>query len=117
MKAQIKDIHCSDVPWFQGWRPDSAEDIFLSLQLEIGPQGEEGEDIFSITVTSPEALRARASNTCILAERATMIVTFWDWPIIHTRLGEMVETCEGSHWMELSMCLQRYFLWEYEGMS
>lgn len=101
MRPRIRSAHCADVPVLLAhWRPASPEDIHVPVQLEIGPEGEEGADLFSVMIVTPEAFMARRGDAIVLAGRATMVVSGWDWEAIQGQLMVWIEGCEGSGWPE-----------------
>ena len=54
---EIKDIASSNLDALPSWRPDSREQVFLGLDLEIGLRGERASNMFHVRVATPEALR------------------------------------------------------------
>ena len=53
---EIKDIASSNLDALPSWRPDTREQVFLGLDLEIGLRGERAS-ICSMSAPTPEALR------------------------------------------------------------
>ena len=95
--------------------PVAREAAHFLFELEIGEEGVDGADVFYVVVTTPEALRAKATEgETVLRERATLVVSDFEWWRIRTRLERIVESCAGKDWRESVLRLQRYFRWEYE---
>ncbi|MCJ8332283.1 MAG: hypothetical protein HRT89_19900 [Lentisphaeria bacterium] len=61
------------------WDPDNNEEIFVCLDLSIGFAGEEGENLFYVTLASPEALKIHRSNNYCLVKNRTLVVDFYDY--------------------------------------
>lgn len=91
------------------------EAAYFLVELEIGEAGVDGADVFYVVVTTPEALRVKATEgDPVLRDRATLVVSDFDWPRIRATLERIVETCAAKDWRESVLRLQRYFKWEYE---
>lgn len=95
--------------------PVSREAAHFLVELGIGEAGVEGTDVFYVVVTTPEALRTKATEgENVLRDRATLVVSDFDWPRIRRTLETIVESCAAKDWRESVLRLQRYFKWEYE---
>ena len=100
------------------WVPDSAADVYLLVELEIGERGVDGADIFSLLIATPEALRARAADgTSVLLGRGSLVVAQFDWPDIWEKIQALVASCAAETWGETCWKLQRHFCWEYESFQ
>lgn len=117
MKAIIKSIYSPDTPVsVEDWAPRSLNSLYVLIELEVGPDCEDGADIFSVVVTSCEALVQRKPDSCILAGRGHIIVSKWDFLQIKEHLQAIVRACAGVDWVDTALKLNRHFLWEYEDM-
>jgi hypothetical protein len=113
---KIKDIASSNIDALPSWRPDSREQVFLGLDLEIGLRGERASNMFHARVATPEALRWHGGGFCKVKHR-TLVISDFDWKQLTALLDDIVRDCARGSWEESFAVLQRYFNWEYEDYS
>ena len=114
IRLEVRSFSSPDVE-FYSWEPATNSDVFFLVEMEIGEVDVDGTDLFNIVVATPEALRSREkeeSNT--IRDRATFIVSDYDWLDIQRALEAIVQKCESDSWVTSIQWLQRYFKWEYE---
>lgn len=116
------DVH--DLPT---WRPDSPEDVYLTVELEIGEAGATGAYVFQLMVATPEGVRAHHKGQTLQTYTsmcgrgktfdidAMLVIDPYDWPALHDVLLRRVASCERSTWVESLDRLRTRFFWEYEG--
>jgi hypothetical protein len=112
VRLRIKSIHSPDVE-IDAWRPESLEDVYFPLELEIGLAEKESASLFQIMVATPEGLRRNAKET-IISERGMLVLSEFSWKIVHDALDRIIASSAGDSWQETVLRLQRYFFWEYE---
>jgi hypothetical protein len=114
MRIELKHIHSPDVD-VDEWQPESNSVWFL-LELDIGPVGKEGADIFQVMVGTPEGLRklATADARGVLSNRAAIILHEFSWTALRGAIAAILRECDSSDWKESVLRLQRFFEWEYE---
>jgi len=114
MDPIIKSMHSPDVE-LQEWQPASLEDVCFLLQMEIGPAGEEGADVFDVMVATPEGLRRlQRQGEMFISKRALFVVAHYSVDELLRSLAELVASCDGESWVQCVQKLQRYFQWEYD---
>lgn len=102
----------------QGLRPTSNEEVFYFVNVEILKSDEDLGEWFSFTIATPEALRARATETpSILVDRAFLIVSEFDWDTILAHLKKILDKCAAPTLHDSIPLLQRYFRWDYDDYS
>ncbi len=110
---EIRSFTSPDVRPY-AWFPDSREDVYFLIELEIGTEGSVGQDIFQIQVATPEGLRKHGRGE-ILSERCCLILSdFSSWSALKEQLQRIVDKCTAENSMESTARLQRYLQWEYE---
>ena len=109
---QVQDFYSPDVDVYS-WEPDSVEQVFFLVELEIGEAGDKRSDLFQVIVATPEGLRA-AARELVVADRATIVVSEYSWAQVRRIIERIVERCQAPTWEESVLRLQRYFMWEYE---
>ena len=114
MRLEIKSIHSPDVNLY-AWSPETWDEVYVLVELEIGEREDERCDLFQVVVATPEALRRRwAGERFVLAERGVLVVADYDLRVLRRELERIVQDCAASSWPDAVALLQRYFLWEYE---
>lgn len=99
------------------WFPACNEEVLISLDLNIRYlDGEEGSNMFYVTLSTPEALRKFRKGS-ILVRNRTIIVSEYDYNIVREVIIEILDKCSRQNWEDSCAALQRYFLWEYEDYS
>ncbi len=114
MKPEIKEIFSADVADLAAWAPNYLEDIYVGLQLMIGPAGEPGADMFQLLVATPQALRAHRLPGSRPSYQYCLVVHDYDWPEIRSKIEQIVAGCEGNDWLAIAEKLARHFRWEFQ---
>ena len=112
-QAVIQSYYCSDVDDLDTWVPASDLDIYIPIDLYIGPEGEEGTNIFSILVASPPALNRNGHR----GKSKVFVVHTWDWNSVKSTFVSWVEEVGEGSWERLTDKLRKKFHWEFEGMG
>jgi hypothetical protein len=113
MKPEIKDWHCPDVADLARWVPPSQADVFLPLEISIGPAGGTAAELFAIVVATPQALHGRPDRR----KGKLLVIHQYDWQEVRATLERWVSECERPTWEEVCDCLRTRFGWEYEGYA
>ncbi|NQZ07406.1 MAG: hypothetical protein HRT35_09630 [Algicola sp.] len=99
------------------WKPNSNQDIFICLDLEISFENKaDGSNLFYVTLASPEALRIHRKGI-VLVKNKTLVVKEFDYEALMQRINEILCQCTRNTWEESCTVLQKYFSWEYEDYS
>ena len=119
IKLEIKDYHSADIEEVWEWKPSSDEEVYYSLEIDIGKVSDKKSSIFQLIVASPASLQSRAETEPdnIIVGRGYIIIENYQWDKIESRLNEIIRSCERKSLDESISCLQRYFIWEYEDHS
>jgi hypothetical protein len=112
VRLWIRSITSPNVE-FDVWSPNSLEDAYFPVEVEIGEVGVEGADLFGLMVATPEGLRRYAKKE-VISERGLLVLSEFSWEIVHKALDRILRECAGDTWNESVLRLQRYFRWEYE---
>ncbi len=115
MNLELKDYYSPDVDEIWSWEPKKSNDVSFLLELSIGEVNSEAADLFQVIIATPKKMEKQ--HGIILADRATIIVSEFDWNKIIERINEIIMQCESSSWVESTNKLQRYFIWEYENYT
>lgn len=110
---ELLSLSSSDVD-IETWYPLENEDVFISLDLVIGySDGEEGGNLFYVTLATPESLRKYRQQP-ILVENRTIVISEYSFYLVKEELLSILRKCSRNTWEESCLVLQRYFQWEYE---
>lgn len=124
---EVHSLLSLDVENLPAWRPDASEDVYMTVELEIGEAGASGAYVFQLMVATPEGLRAHHEGGALQAYTsmcgrgktfdidAMLVIDPYDWPSLHRMLLQRVASCERSTWVESLDRLRTKFFWEYEG--
>ena len=108
---EIKSFHSADVFDLDNWAPHSPEDVYLSLEFEVGEVGSAESVVYSTCVATGEGVRAHRDkyklNAVQLKRTKHYLVPSFDWVTLKIELKKIVS--ENTHEQ-----LQRRFHWEYE---
>lgn len=129
MNLEVLDLRCLDIDDLPAWRPASPEDVYLTVELEIGEVGVSGGHVFQLLVATPQGVRAHHQGKALAAYMsmrkrgktfdidALLVVDPYEWTCAHAALLRRVVSCERSTWAESLDCLRTKFFWEYEGVE
>ncbi|MDF2711519.1 MAG: hypothetical protein K0R62_7171 [Nonomuraea muscovyensis] len=92
---------------------DSAHACEL-LEMEIGPQGGSGSDIFHVTVCTPSALAERLQRHPFLIGRHWLFVPELHPDTVTAWLADRIAVLEAPTWEELAERIGRIGAWEFE---
>lgn len=112
MIATMKSIDLIDHEHWAYW-PDDVEDFCVAAEAVIGPDGEDGADIFSFKVCTPKWFYKNRLNSAAFA-RHVVFVSAYDEKAVQTSWSTQWRISPGGTWSEIAEKLSRYFRWEYE---
>jgi hypothetical protein len=114
MKAEIKRIRSLTIDHLEAFHPEPADDFGFDLELDVGAVGEEGEDVFELTVCTPRWLEKHHRKTDIVSGRHHLIVFEYNFERLQVALAEACAACEGETWKEVAEKFARFARWEFE---
>ncbi|AUI60401.1 immunity 8 family protein [Amycolatopsis sp. BJA-103] len=113
MHAEIRYLHTPDMEP-DTYVPDDPDRFLFLVQMLAGPVGEPGEESFDFEVCTPGWLHQQVQQDGLRNGRHHVIVDTFDWPALQTYFQNLVATCTGADWNEVSAKLARYGRWEFE---
>ena len=108
MRPSIKSIHSPDLD--PGREPDDPDDCHILVEVEIGPEGIDGADVFSFEVITPTRIAGQGPRW----GRGLLILDSVSWHAIETALTKLLKHCSGDDWNEISAELNKELHWEFE---
>ena len=115
MKLALKQIHSPDTPGpVADYAPNDPADVFLLLQLMIGPVDAPGEESFDVIVATPKALMKAVESDAILEGRHMLVVREWNFSKIIDFVEKRIQAIEEDDWASAATKLGRLGKWEFE---
>jgi len=114
MKAEIKNIYSFDIDDLPRYSPPKPETFSFHLRIIAGPQSEEGEESFDLTVCTPKWLIENHRPDDVIIGRHHLIVMEYNFERILKTITDFVESCEGATWSDIAEKLGRLGHWEFE---
>lgn len=112
MRAQLKQILSADID-FDTYCPQDPACFSFPIEMDVGPEGEHGANIFQMTVCTPEWIRQGHRGKPIALGEGLLIVFEYDWPTIHTALEQKISSFTADDWDTLATKLSRIAHWEF----
>jgi hypothetical protein len=116
MKHQLELVSLSstDVD-LETWVPESIEDIFISLDIEVGySDGSPGTNMFYATLTTKQGLLARKIHDTTALKIIQHPMTPFNFSFIKGEIISLLKRCSRNSWDESCQELNKYLSWEYE---
>jgi hypothetical protein len=79
-----------------------------------GPNGELGEEIFRLSVCSPNYFEAEAALDGTQWLRGYVLMPEWDYDALMQLIQQLCDRTEGADWNEVAWKLSRYMEWEFD---
>jgi hypothetical protein len=112
MKPQLKAQDCTDHDPIETWQPADPTQVDYWLCLHIGPDGQQGAEMFCVNVLSEAA--ARQLDAGELAQRKKIVVRDYSWSAVIRAVDDILQQIEGASWSEVAQKLSQTFDWEFE---
>jgi hypothetical protein len=113
IQPEIRYFFSPDIDDLEGHEPTDPDNFSFLLRLMIGAQGEEGEEAFDVTVSTPGWLEARFGPSEVVTGENRLLVFRYHWPSIEAFLRKRVSACSGSEWREVACKIARFARWEF----
>ncbi len=114
MKPEIKGIDSPDVDDIEAPAFESLEDVYLLIQIYIGPPSSEGYEMFTVVVCTAEALKAEYNRQTPRYLRNHLLVETYDYDAVVNHIQKTCNRVVEDTWSEVAEKLNRYFRWELE---
>ncbi len=117
MKAQLRFIESNDTLDWQAFAARESPDPWDDwgwFTVGIGPDGEEGTDLFQVVICTPTAKHKTLDGNDVFRG---LIVDSFDPESIRNVIHEFVSSVTGANWLDCVRQLQMALRWEYEGMA
>lgn len=109
IQPEMKSILCHDLEY--GKEPPDSEDCSVFIEVEIGPNGQEGADIFSFEVVTPKFLTGKTERRW---GRGLLIMDTFSWSGVEKALQKLLMHCARQTWEETAKEIAKELAWEFE---
>lgn len=113
MRAKLKNLVSSDID-LRTYCPEKEDEFGFYVQAIIGPESEEGGEVFGFQVCSPKWLLKQHSSKEIMFCRSTIIAFIYDFDAIHESISRFCEKFTGKDWDKIAADLSAFGDWEFE---
>lgn len=96
------------------YTPQMPNNFCVWLTLAIGPEGDDGSDLFQVGICTVSWLAHQLSIKGAYVLRHMVLVESFDFELIKKTVHEIIENAERLNWEQSVPILCRYFAWEYE---
>jgi hypothetical protein len=115
MRAELKELECTDLDvLLEDWVPEDPWCFMLPVVAHIGRAGQEGADLFNLTVCTARWLAANPPPKDFAFLRHHLLLSRWDYAVLERAVGDLARNTEGAGWDEIGGKLARYGRWEFE---
>ena len=113
LRLIVKSMNSSGIDDIRIWVPD---DVFLSItiEIEIGTTGEDGADLFQLTVYNISSLSKLIEQKKLVSMKHSVVLLRYDYSMILNHIQSVLSSFAGQNWDDATAYLSRYFSWEYE---
>ena len=116
IQAKIKSLEITEAPDLNpsAYAPDNGDDFACTFGLTIGPNDNDGGELFYLIVCTPQWLAKECYKDGFVWGRHHLIVAEYNLKAITAIITKFVERCSGESWQEVASKLSRIASWEFE---
>ena len=114
MKAKLDGIYSPDLPSGYDEMPENPKDCWVIIHADIGVEGGQGMDCFTMYVTTPEFLSKSVRNDRYQLGRGLLILHEFDWELVEQAINSVCSEIEADSWVDMENKLSKSFFYEYE---
>jgi hypothetical protein len=117
MRAILKSFDSPDIPDLASYVPSAPCDFGFLLQMFVGPENSEGEELFTIVVCTPAWLLARIPDNEPMLINHHLLVRSYEYAQIHDWLSRLIAKCVGETWEAVALQISKIGSWEFAGLE
>jgi hypothetical protein len=111
MMPELRSISSPDLE--NGLLPADPEVCAVLIEVEIGPVGGAGGDLFSFVATTPRALQHEERRW----GHGLLILQSFSWQAVESALASLMSHAQGDTWQDVASRLARDLDWEFDDYS
>jgi hypothetical protein len=116
IRAELKSLICSDFD-MRVYVPETPDTFAFWVEMEIGPLGQEGSDLFQVLVCTPRWLEKEVHKWGSQWSRGKLVVNSYSFDELKNFLSRTIGSIEGRDWAEVSSKIRLLAEWEFEGYA
>jgi hypothetical protein len=109
----VKSVFSPKIRELEDYNPDG-ESFRIPIEVEIGEEGQDGGELFYLTVASGAWVREKAGDSGGLLGHGYLIVNCFDYNSLFNTLSAMCRRCSDSTWDGVVCKLRRFMGWEFD---
>jgi hypothetical protein len=114
MDLEIKTIYSKDFDR----DPEDIYNFNVSLYVQIGEKGKEGEETFHFQAASPKGLESTTREGEFILLRGLILLAEFDWKIIHRAIENIINHARSrKDWDEVIRYFNRYGIYDSEDLD
>lgn len=103
VRPTVRAFWSPDAEDLSTYVPSDPDDFEVFVQISVGADGDDAEEVFSVIVCSPTGFERRLAAAEALPGRHFLFVKRFDWWAIAPVLRAEIEKCEGANWYEVAL--------------
>jgi hypothetical protein len=109
IQPEMKSVLCHNLEY--GMEPPDSEDCSLFIEVQIGPKGQKGADIFSFEAVTPKSLIGKTERRW---GRGLLILDTFSWSGVEKALEKLLMHCARQTWEETAKEIAKELDWEFD---
>lgn len=117
LRAEIKDAirEAESYGSLKDFVPVDPFDVEVNIDLNIGPVGNKGSDIFYGQVCTVKALPGLRQRHPEINLDKVIVITEYSYEAVRERIEEIINNAKGTYWIEIAEDIGKHLHWEFEG--
>lgn len=111
---EMKALDSTDYD-LEDFSPDDPECFGITIAAHIGLHGQEGSDLFYLTVCTPKWLAQQQFQKGFCWGFGYLFVSHWDLDLVRRAIHDACIRATSPDWNTSAIILSRYAHWEFEG--
>ncbi|WP_082506075.1 Imm8 family immunity protein [Deinococcus sp. Leaf326] len=115
MKAELKGIVSTEFSYpFEQFYPEDERSFGMTVQLLVGPKGENSSEIFDLLICSPDWIKTEYAHQGYTWGTNILILLEYDFFLIKECIERYISLCAGENWADLAYQISKIGGWEFE---
>jgi hypothetical protein len=115
MKPVLHGIGTSEHPNLRTFDPEDRRNVAMILQIDVGPRGAKGTDLFTVRLATPAGLAGLpVSDDGTIAAGKMLVIARYDYSLVWGWVERIVARCEADSWDGCVARLRDRLEWEFD---
>jgi hypothetical protein len=98
----------------ESFHPQNPSNFETVVRMMIGPEGEQGEESFDISICTPDWLRDQCEQSGFFFPRRRLVVSHWNPDFVRQFISKRISTMTAESWKDLAAKISEFSNWEFE---